>query len=75
MSDLTKRNYGGQTSRLQGDMERALAGIRGDVDASDDYTPEDPDFWDPQPTTKTEALNRIVRWLNDRHGGDMPIGE
>ncbi len=79
MADLTKRAYGGQTLKLQGDIDRALSRIRGDLSSLNGegvaYTPADPDLWDPAPSTVQEALDRIVRWLRDRHGGDMPIGE
>jgi alkylation response protein AidB-like acyl-CoA dehydrogenase len=80
MSDLIKRQFKGDTSGLQADMQRALARIRTDVDAAtataegQAYEPSDPSLWGTPPTTIGEALNRIVLWLNDRHGADMPIG-
>lgn len=79
MGDLTKRQFGGDTARLQADVERGLAGLRRNLDdlgaEGVAYSPADPDLWDPVPTTLQEAIDRIVRWLRDRHGDDMPIGE
>lgn len=79
VSDLTKRQYGAQAGRLQADTDRALRSIRGDLDNLDSggvaYVPGDPERWDPVPTTLQEAVDRMVRWMYARHGGDFPIPE
>lgn len=77
MNDFSKRNYGDRTTTsLQGDIERAMRKLREDMVArAIPYTPGEgaAPFWDPQPTTVGEALDRIVVWLEARHSGDMPI--
>jgi hypothetical protein len=75
VSDLSKRQFSGATAGLQADMQRALSRLRGDVDGNAVYTPADESQWaDPAPDNFNDAINRIVDWLEARHGGDMPIG-
>lgn len=72
MKDFSKRRVDPAVSRLQGDTERAVSSLRGDIDA-DAYTPANAADWaDPQPTTRAEALDRLAKAV--AAGTSGPVG-
>lgn len=78
MTDFSRKPYAPALTPLQGDVERGLSRLRTSINglATTDiaYTPADPSKWvEPAPATLGEALDRIVVWLEARHGGDFPI--
>lgn len=80
MTDFSKKSYGSaQLGALQGDIERGLTSIRGDLDGLQAsgvaYTPARPADWaGTAPTTQQEATDRIAYHIASG-GGGAPILE
>lgn len=74
MSYFSKKNYGSPVSAaLQGDVERALVGVRADITAASTYAPGDPASWaSPAPTTLADALDRLAAYLATVGGSPVP---
>lgn len=74
---MTRRPYGGSVGRLQGDVERGMAGIRADLDElAFEALDDDADWAPPAPATVHEALRRLayhIRSNGNGGGTNIPI--